>query len=182
MPSESVRPFRIKESLVHFECTVSQIIPLGAHVGAGHLIICQVQLIHLNPEILDDDNKINPHKIDLMGRLGQTYYSRASGESVYSIYRSARKTCIGFEHLPESAKSSHVLTANNLGRLAAMANAPTEHEIEEVQKIDRVRAIQNGKDPIKMLHKAARTELDKENLNFAAKLIWLAEALVQQDK
>ena len=40
IPSDLIRPFRIKESPAHLECKVKEVIPLGEGGGAGHLIIC----------------------------------------------------------------------------------------------------------------------------------------------
>ena len=44
--SHKVKPPRVKESHVSFECKVKQIIPLGTEGGAGNLVICEV----LQPE------------------------------------------------------------------------------------------------------------------------------------
>jgi len=69
--SEMVKPYRVKESPVQMECKVTQIVPLGTEGGAGNLIFCEVLLMHIDESILDQDEKIDPHKIDLMGRMGR---------------------------------------------------------------------------------------------------------------
>ena len=78
--SDLVKPFRVKESPVQFECKVKEILPLGENGGAGNLIVCEILRIHVDEKILDEQGKINPHKIDLMGRLG-----RFSGAEVCRI-------------------------------------------------------------------------------------------------
>jgi flavin reductase (DIM6/NTAB) family NADH-FMN oxidoreductase RutF len=51
--SELVKPYRVKESPVQFECKVNEIISLGNQGGAGNLIICEVVKIHINELVLD---------------------------------------------------------------------------------------------------------------------------------
>jgi len=57
--SDMVKPFRVKESPVQMECKVQDIIALGTHGGAGHLIICRVVRMHIDDRILDEDKKID---------------------------------------------------------------------------------------------------------------------------
>ena len=84
-PSEYVRPFRVKESPVQMECKVLQVIETGFENAAGNLVICEILCIHVNPEILDPKGVIDPHKIDLVGRLGGEYYVRASGDALFEL-------------------------------------------------------------------------------------------------
>ncbi|MGE5424387.1 MAG: flavin reductase family protein [Syntrophothermus sp.] len=84
-PSVKVKPFRVKESPVQFECNVIRVVETGLEGYAGNLIICRIELMHLNAEILDENGLIDPHKIDLVGRLGGNNYCRASGDAVFSI-------------------------------------------------------------------------------------------------
>ena len=89
--SDLVKPFRIKEAPVQMECKVNDIISLGNTGGAGNLIICEVLRMHINEEILDENQQIDPHKIDLMGRMGRAFYCRASGDAVHKIYQNVTK-------------------------------------------------------------------------------------------
>ena len=84
-PSLVVKPFRVKESPVQFECKVLQVIETGNRGGAGILVICEILQLHVNPEILNEKGRIDPNKIDLVGRLGQDYYVRASGAALFEI-------------------------------------------------------------------------------------------------
>ena len=68
--STKVKPPRVAESPVAFECKVKQIIETGEDGGAGNLIICEVIHIHLNEAILDENGKIDPFKLDPIGRVG----------------------------------------------------------------------------------------------------------------
>jgi len=72
--STHVAPPRVAESPAALECEVIQILPLGDQGGAGNLIICQVLCIHVHDDIVNERHRIDPDKIDLMGRMGRMYY------------------------------------------------------------------------------------------------------------
>ncbi len=173
--SEEVSPFRVKESPVQMECKVQEIIPLGDQGGAGHLIICKVLKIHVSEEVLDPDGKINPHKIDLMGRMGRAFYVRASGEAVMTIMQPVTQIGIGYQQLPISARQSNILTGNDLGRLSGIKKAPTKDDVLEIKLTDEIANLLQGENVIKNLHRRAQIELSKEDVTLAAKLVWLAE-------
>jgi flavin reductase (DIM6/NTAB) family NADH-FMN oxidoreductase RutF len=84
-PSDLVKPFRVKESPVQFECKVLQVIETGYGPAAGNLVICEILRIHVNPDVIDDKGRIDPQKIDLVGRLGGEYYVRASGSALFEL-------------------------------------------------------------------------------------------------
>jgi flavin reductase (DIM6/NTAB) family NADH-FMN oxidoreductase RutF len=85
LPSEIVQPFRVKESPVQMECKVLQVIETGIGPAAGNLVICEILLIHVDPGIMDENGRIDPHRIDLVGRLGGDYYVRASGDALFEL-------------------------------------------------------------------------------------------------
>lgn len=175
IPSEIIKPFRVKESPVQMECKVQQIVPLGESGGAGHLIICKVVLMHIDERVLDEEGRINPHKIDLMGRLGRAYYVRASGESIHKIYQSVKEPSIGFDRLPPNIKTSRILTANNLAQLAGMSTPPTHEDLLRVKESEHIQEVLQAKNPVKELHRMVQLELSKENREYAAQLAWLGE-------
>lgn len=84
-PSELVKPFRVKESPVQMECRVLQVIETGFENAAGNLVICEILRMHVNPDVLDEKGRIDPNKIDLVGRLGGEYYVRASGTALFEV-------------------------------------------------------------------------------------------------
>ena len=61
LPSDVVKPFRVAESPVQFECKVNDVNALGDQGGAGYLVICEVVKIHINEAVLDKDGLIDPH-------------------------------------------------------------------------------------------------------------------------
>src|SRR5690554_7323933 len=81
VPSDKIKPFRVKESPVQKECKVLEVKELGEGGGAGNLIICEVVKIHINEEILDEDQMIDQHKIDLVSRMGGNWYCREIGRA-----------------------------------------------------------------------------------------------------
>jgi flavin reductase (DIM6/NTAB) family NADH-FMN oxidoreductase RutF len=175
--SELVKPFRVKESPAQLECKVEEVIPLGEEGGAGNLVVCRVVCMHINEEILDDKGRINPHKIDLMGRMGRAFYTRASGESIHKIYQPVNELGIGYEALPESIRQSEVLTGNNLGMLAGLPAVPNMEDINGLKEDERVQLALKDKQPLRALHLLAQKELSKENREMAAKIAWLGESL-----
>lgn len=124
VPSELVKPCRVKESPVSFECKVKQVMEMGDEGGAGNLIICEAILIHVKDEILDEKGYINPHKIDLVGRMGLNYYCRASGAAIFEVPKPNTALGVGFDSLPDSVRKSKILSGNDLGQLANVTEMP----------------------------------------------------------
>lgn len=139
--SELVKPFRVKESPVQMECKVTQIVPLGTEGGAGNLIFCEVLLMHIDEAILDEEEKIDPHKIDLMGRMGRAFYVRASGDAVMKVFQPVTEVTIGVDSLPESVRLSKVLTGNDLGLLGGIKELPSAEHIAQVADMSEVQQI-----------------------------------------
>jgi flavin reductase (DIM6/NTAB) family NADH-FMN oxidoreductase RutF len=85
VPSLKVKPPRVLESPVSFECVVDNIISLGEHGGAGQLVIARVVHIHVKSEILDANNEIDSERLDLVARLGGDWYTRVTKESMFKL-------------------------------------------------------------------------------------------------
>ena len=178
MKADLVKPYLVKESPVNMECRVTDIISLGDQGGAGNLIICEVLRMHIDESILDEQQRIDPHKIDLMGRMGRAFYARASGDAVHKIFQSVDPITIGFDGLPASVRASNILTGNNLGQLAGMVNAPTKTEVLALKTANmQVQDILKTDEPLLNLHLLAKKILDEgdKERDFAAKLLWLGD-------
>jgi flavin reductase (DIM6/NTAB) family NADH-FMN oxidoreductase RutF len=132
--SEFIRPFRVKESPVQMECTIREIIELGTHGGAGNLVICEVVLMHIDEHILDHNKNIDPHKIDLVARMGGNWYCRASGNAIFEVEKPLTTIGIGIDNIPAAIRNSKVLTGNNLGQLGNVEKVPVEGEVSEFKK------------------------------------------------
>jgi len=129
--SELVKPFRVKESPVQFECKVNQVIELGTEGGAGNLIICEVLKMHIDESILDEDHQIDAHKIDLVSRMGGDWYCRADVNSMFEIKKPITTCGIGYDALPADLLNSKVLSVSDLARLAGIETLPDETEVNE---------------------------------------------------
>jgi flavin reductase (DIM6/NTAB) family NADH-FMN oxidoreductase RutF len=165
IPSDLVKPFRVKESPVQFECRVNQIIPLGTEGGAGHLIICQVLRMHVSEKVMDDDKKrIDPQKINLVGRLGRSFYTRTTGNATFEIARAERPLAIGFDGLPKSILKSDVLTGNNIAQIGSLVELPTKEEVLAIKKDNRIQKALFSGNILRGLHLLAQEELQKGNV------------------
>ncbi|WPP53567.1 flavin reductase family protein [Catalinimonas niigatensis] len=123
-PSQLVKPPRVAESPVAFECKVKQVIALGEEGGAGNLVICEVLLVHIHEEILDEKGSIHPQKLDAIGRMGGNFYCRASGDAVFEVIRPVKEHGIGVDQLPEAIRKSKILTGSNLAKLGNVSAIP----------------------------------------------------------
>jgi flavin reductase (DIM6/NTAB) family NADH-FMN oxidoreductase RutF len=129
LASQKVKPFRVQESPVQFECKVVDIIETGKEGGAGNLIIAEMVLMHISPNVLTADGKIDQHKLDLVGRLGGDWYVRASGNALFEVPKPAKNLGIGFDQLPLTIRNSKILTGNSLGMLANLEQLPDADSI-----------------------------------------------------
>lgn len=130
LESDLVKPFRVAESPIQFECKVNDIIKLGTEGGAGNLIICEVVKFHITSEVLKEDDTINQEKLDLIARAGGSYYSRAN-KGFFEIPKPLSTLGIGVDAMPEHVKNSMILTGNDLGVLGNVEALPSKQEIED---------------------------------------------------
>jgi len=133
LPSEEVKPFRVAESPVQFECKVKDIIYTGSEGGAGNLIVCEVVKVHINDDVLDENGAIDQYKIDLVARAGGSYYSRAR-EGFFEIPKPISTLGIGVDSIPEDIRNSRVLTGNNLGMLGNVESLPEQIDVDNFAK------------------------------------------------
>ena len=171
LKSDSVKPFRVAESPVQFECKVKEVIELGTEGGAGNLIICEVLKIHIHDEVLDSNGMIDQQKIDLVARMGGDWYSRANAESMFEITKPISTCGIGFDALPVDIKSSKILSGNNLGHLAGIEKIPDETNVNEYKLLELSDLFVSLEDnPLALeeeLHKRAQSLLDENKLEEA---------------
>jgi flavin reductase (DIM6/NTAB) family NADH-FMN oxidoreductase RutF len=135
VPSETVRPMRVKESPVQFECKIIEVKELGTQGGAGNLIICEVTRIHIREDLMVN-GKIDQTKIDLVARMGGNWYCRANGTALFEIAKPLTTLGIGFDNLPHDIRKSKVLTGNDLGQLANVEAIPNETDVNDYKLIE----------------------------------------------
>jgi flavin reductase (DIM6/NTAB) family NADH-FMN oxidoreductase RutF len=129
LPSVKVKPPRVAESPVSFECKVNQVIELGSEGAAGNLVICEVVLVHVKDDVLDEDGNISPYKLDAVARLGGDYYTRVAGDSIFVVPKPNEKVGIGYDQIPERIRKDTRFTKNDLGRLGNIEKLPGPDEV-----------------------------------------------------
>ena len=122
----------INEAPVNFECKVTQIVELGSKGGAGNLVICEILKIHIDENVFDHDNKIDPLKLDIVSRLGLSWYGRTSNDSIFKIAKPMSSFGIGFDNLPNEIIESKVFTGHDLAMLASVDSIPTKKNKESL--------------------------------------------------
>ncbi|MGB5362231.1 MAG: flavin reductase family protein [Aureibaculum sp.] len=128
LPSEVIKPFRVAESPVQFECKVIKILELGNEGGAGNLVICEVLKMHISHDVLDKNNLIIQEKLDLVARAGGNYYSRAKS-GFFEVPKPLRSLGIGIDQIPEQIRNSKTLTGNDLGMLGNVEAIPSQQDV-----------------------------------------------------
>jgi flavin reductase (DIM6/NTAB) family NADH-FMN oxidoreductase RutF len=123
-PATLVKPPMVKESKVQLECKVIEVKPLGTEGGAGNLIICEVIRMHIDDSLLDENKKIDQRKINHVARLGGDWYCKVDETNLFHVPKPNTELGIGIDALPESVRTSKILTGNNLGQLANVNEMP----------------------------------------------------------
>ena len=123
-PATLVQPPLVKESKAKMECRVLEIKPLGTAGGAGNLVICEVLRLHLDTAILDENNKVDQRKLELVARLGGNWYCKTGIENLFEVEKPNTQLGLGIDALPVSIRNSQILTGNDLGRLANITAIP----------------------------------------------------------
>ncbi len=164
--SERVKPFRVAESPVQFECGIRQVIELGNEGGAGNLVICEVLLMHIDERVLDANNKIDQKALDLVARAGGSYYSRAK-EGFFEIPKPLRNQGIGVGALPEPVRRSTILTGNDLGLLGNVEQLPDPAAVDKFMK-DNPEILGWDRDE---KHKFAQQLIQKNDVTGALKVL-----------
>jgi flavin reductase (DIM6/NTAB) family NADH-FMN oxidoreductase RutF len=167
--SEMVKPFRVKESPVQLECKVLEVKATGEEGGAGNLVICEVVCMHINDAVLNEQLQIDPHKIDLVARMGGDFYCRASGNAVFEVAKPNLNLGVGVDQLPEGIRLSKVLTGNHLGVLGNCTAVPLINEAYNDKHLNELlsRSYTNLEERISALHTYAKELLDANKIDQA---------------
>ena len=126
--SDAIKPARIKESPVNFECKVNDIISLGNKGGAGNLVLCEIIKIHVDETILDENNIIDPIKLKIVSRYGKNWYGKTTKTSLYEIMKPISKIGMGIDQLPKQIQTSTILTGSDLAILASAESIPKKKD------------------------------------------------------
>ena len=170
MESIKVKPPRVLESPVSYECKVNDVISLGNNGGAGNLIICEVLMIHINEEFLNENGDIDPLKLNLVARMGENYYLDVKKESLFEIKKPVGVHAIGVDSLPNHASESLILSHNDLARLGNIEEIPNLdliNQFKEDNDIKKIISLADHKEKIKLLHFRVKEFLNNDDLNSA---------------
>jgi flavin reductase (DIM6/NTAB) family NADH-FMN oxidoreductase RutF len=170
IPSETVKPYRVAQSPVQFECKVNEIISLGTQGGAGNLVICEILKMHISESVLDENGNIDPFKIDLVSRMGGNWYSRAN-QGLFEVAKPITTLGIGVDQIPNFVKESAIFDGNDLGKLGNIEALPTTEEINIFVKQNfAVKGVLSSDDQLKQFKKA-KEYLDQNDIDSAWKVL-----------
>ncbi|NQX86569.1 MAG: flavin reductase family protein [Flavobacteriaceae bacterium] len=170
LASDEVKPFRVAEAPVQFECKINEVVSLGNEGGAGNLVICEVVKFHISKDVLNDDDTINQEALDLVARAGGDYYSRVK-KGFFEVQKPLSKLGIGIDGMPEHVKNSMILTGNDLGMLGNVEALPSDDDIKSFL-VDVGERYPNVRDKShREKHKIARNYLSFGDVESAWKLL-----------
>lgn len=85
--SQTVKAPRVKESKIHLECTLYQVLHFGEHAGSGSLVIGKVEHVHV-ANYLYEQGRINTDKLKPVGRMAGQMYTKPFTD----VFELGRKT------------------------------------------------------------------------------------------
>ena len=87
--------------------------------------------MHIDESILDENNAIDPFKLNIVSRLGSNWYGKTTKESLYEIVKPISRIGMGIDNLPENIRNSKILTGNELAILASTESIPDKGSEEK---------------------------------------------------
>lgn len=133
--SVMVKPPRVKEAPVAFECKVTDVIALGEKGGAGNLVVCEIVLIHFDESLADEKGNMIAEKLDAVCRLGYNFYARISKQDIFETPKPLKAYGVGVDAIPQWLKEKNVFNGNELGKLASIHEVPDKKDIENEEAL-----------------------------------------------
>lgn len=81
VPAKLVKPPRVKESHIHIECRMRDVISFGSHSLAGNMVLGDVLMIDINEDVITEWQGlqlIDPDKLKSFGRMAGMAYARTT--------------------------------------------------------------------------------------------------------
>jgi len=177
--STMVKPPRVAEAPVSFECVVEEIKELGDWPGAGNLIFARVVLMHINQDYLGEDGMLDTTKLDLVGRMGGEWYNRTTPDALFSIPKPTRHHGIGIDALPAYIKTSESFTGNELARMGGLSSFPNEGIMEQVKSdiLDQLLDLELQEQRLQVVS-LAKTLLEEGQTDESLALLLLSENIL----
>ena len=180
--SVKVKPPRVAECHVSFECKVINVIETGQAGGAGNLIVCEVVMMHIDDAVLDSEGSIDPLKMDYIARMGKQNWCRVGAENIFTVpnFKMANELGMGFDLLPEGIRYSKYLSGNDLAQLAACDKIPTEKELFDTRDVAEIQLVvskygHDFSDFEREMHLLAKQEIEQTNFWLAWKILMIVE-------
>ena len=171
LKSDVVKPFRVAESPVQFECRINEVVETGSEGGAGNLVICEVLKMHISEDILDEKGYIDQHKIDLVARMGGNWYTRAA-PGMFEVPKPLQTLGIGIDAISEEIRNSKVLTGNDLGKLGNVERLPSAEEVKEyLESHEELSGFIFSEEKEERVHQRAKEFLEKDDTAAAWKIL-----------
>ena len=162
IPSQHIKPPRVAESPVQLECRVKEIITIQEGGGTGNLVLAEVICMHIQGNLLNENDQMDQAALDLVARLGGDWYCRVTKDNLFEVPKPLRKLGIGVDQLPEAVRNSSILTGNQLGLLANIEAIPElGTEIKEDEHVNSLLSMWQNDE----------TQLNNELQRYAAKLL-----------
>ncbi len=172
LDSTLIKPKRVAESPVQFECKVNDIVYTGKGGGAANLVICEVLKMHIAEAVTYAGNKIDQYKLDQVARMGGSWYTRAN-VGMFELPKPVNHIGMGVDQLPEPIRKSTVLTGNNLAQLANVSQFPSDVQATRfVQENEWEEFIATSS--VEKIHAVAREFLVKNEVENAWNILWAA--------
>ncbi len=120
--SSLVAPPFVAESPFAMECKLFENIELRRDIGGnGNIVLLEVVAFHVSDSVMRSDGTIDPQSMDLVGRMGYSYYCRT--RDTFSATQPGHLP-IGMDALPDHIRKSPILTGNDLAQLAYVPVLP----------------------------------------------------------
>ena len=76
--SVAVRPPRVAAAPVAFECRLDRIVLVGEGASGANVVFGTILRAHIADTVLGTDGRLDPKKLDTIGRMGGDFYSRTT--------------------------------------------------------------------------------------------------------
>jgi flavin reductase (DIM6/NTAB) family NADH-FMN oxidoreductase RutF len=156
LPSQKVKPFGVAESPFVMEAKLLHHIDFGGKPGSANMLICEVLMIHVREDVLNEKGSIDPRRIDQVARMGGAWYIRAA-QGLFELPQPS-KVIPGFDLLPDEIRNSPYLTGHDIAKLL---------DVEEIPQLPE----STDQSVLKDRHLRAKELIENDDIDEAWKLL-----------
>ena len=122
LPSMKVQAPGVAESPFVMEAKLLHHIDFGGKPGSANMLVCEILMIRIREDVLNDRGSVDLRRIDQVARMGGSWYTRAA-HGLFELPQPS-KVIPGFDLLPEEIRNSPVLTGHDLAKLLNVEEVP----------------------------------------------------------